>query len=509
MSTTDAQTAPAWAGKVVKESGISLGGALVGTALNYLVLLVVTRMLTPEGLGLFTLGQSVLAIAMIFVLLGTPRGLERFIPYLTAAGRKASVPHLLRSVFTVTAAAAAVVMVLLALGAGWLARDVFKAPGFAPVLRLMLLAVPMLGLIELVSASFVGIKELRYRVYVQQLALPSLKIGLALAALSLGFGIMGWVSAYVVSLFFAAVLAFVFFRGRLLREFRSHRVERSDIKQVMSFCWPLSVNNFVVVFAANVGVLLLGIYRSPAEVGVYRIIIYMALILVLIQTSFAQIYKPLSAGFAATRDRMNSDLLYKRVGKWMLMAGGLAWLIVALLGRDIVGALFPDSYHVGLGALAVLAAGRLAVAACGPQAAALEAFGSTRLSMLNAILMLGLSLALGYVLIPRMGILGAAFSTSIAVFVTAVAGLSEMRALHGLWPFNIQSVRTAGAIVLTAVPFWFAIERLHPLGPWLTALALVLLAGVYLLALRLLGALDETDRAMFVVLRRRVLSFGR
>ncbi|MBD3368623.1 MAG: oligosaccharide flippase family protein [Candidatus Eisenbacteria bacterium] len=509
MSTTDAQTAPAWAGKVVKESGISLGGSLVGTGLNYLVLLVVTRMLTPEGLGLFTLGQSVLAIAMIFVLLGTPRGLERFIPYLTAAGRKASVGHLLRSVFTLTATTAAVVMVVLALAAGWLARDIFEAPGFAPVLRLMLLAIPMLGWVELVSASFVGIKELRYRVYIQQLALPSLKTGLALAALSLGFGVMGWISAYVGSLFFAALLAFVFFRGRLLPEFRSRRTEKADIREVMSFCWPLSVNNFVVVFAVNVGVLLLGVYRSPAEVGVYRIIIYMTLILVLIQTSFAQIYKPLSAGFAATGDRMNSDLLYRRVGKWMLMAGGLAWLIVALLGRDIVGVLFPESYHVGLEALAVLAAGRLAVAACGPQAAALEAFGNTRLSMVNAILMLGVSLGLGYVLIPRMGILGAALSTSIAVLTTAVVGLAEMGALHGLWPFSRQSMRILGAIVLTAAPFWFAVRRLHPLGLGLTALALVLLAGSYLMMLRVLGALDETDRAMFKALRRRALSFGR
>jgi len=506
LSAAETTPAPAWAGKVIKESGIGLSGSLVGTALNYVVLLVITRLLTPEGLGLFTLGQSVLAIAMIFVLLGTPRGLERFIPYLSAGGRSSSVVHLIRSVTLTAGAAAVIVMGALALGAGWLANDVFDAPGFAPVLRVMLLAIPMLAWIELVSSSFVGIKELRYRVYVQQLALPLVKLALALTALSLGLGVMGWVSAYVVSFLVAALLALVFFRARLLPEFRGDERQRSNLKEVLSYCWPLSVNSFVVVFAANIGVLLLGIYRSPAEVGVYRVFVYMVFILILIQSSFAHIYKPISAGFVATEDRENSKLLYQRVGKWMLMAGGVAGLVVLILGRDIVGVLFPTSYQTGAEALAVLALGRLVVAACGPQAAALEAFGRTRLSMVNALLMLGVSLGLGYLLIPSMGIVGAALATSVAGAATALAGLLEMRVLHGLSPFAAPSARTVGAIVATAAPFWFALRALRPLGLGAVALVLVLLVVWYALALRVFRALDETDRALVGALRKRVLS---
>ena len=69
-----------WTSKIVKESGIGLAGSVVGTALNYVVLFTVTRFLGPRDFGVFSLAQSIVAVSLIFVLLGTPRALDRFIP---------------------------------------------------------------------------------------------------------------------------------------------------------------------------------------------------------------------------------------------------------------------------------------------------------------------------------------------------------------------------------------------------------------------------------------------
>jgi len=497
--------APSWAGKVVKESGIGLSGSLIGTALNYLVLLLVTRLLTPEELGLFTLAQSVIAVSLIFVLLGVPKGLERFIPYLIASGERARVMHLLRSVLVVSGAAAVLVLLVLGFGAPWLAGTVFESPELEHVLRLMLFALPLLGWIEIVAASFVGLKELRYRVIIQQLALPVIKMVLAVVALSLGLGLTGWIGAYVISLAVASVMAFFLFRAHFLPKFRVPEQKTSDLKGVLSYCWPLSINNFVVVFSANVSFLLLGFFLTSSDVGVYRIFVYMVLIQSLIQMSFAQIYKPLAAGFVASGAGSDSDLLYKRVAKWMFVGGGVAALVIVLLGQDIIAVLFPESYQVATQALVILALGRLAVAACGPQAPALEAFGNTKLSMLNALLMLSLNLGLGYLLIPSFGIVGAALASSIAVASTAVVGMLEMKLIHGLWPFGPPTLKALGAVLATAVPFWLAMTFLDSPGIWVLIAMVVMIPAALFLGLRMLGALDETDYLVFNAVRHRLL----
>lgn len=493
-----------WAGKVVKESGIGFTGSLVGTALNYVVLVVMTRFLAPEELGLFTLSQSILSIALIVVLLGTPRALDRFIPYYSARQRYDLVRSLIRLVVIMAGVISAAVMLSLVVGAGWLSRAVFKTSALAPVLRLMVLAVPMLAWIEIVAASFTGFKELRYRVYTHQLALPILKLGFALTLFSLGFGLTGWIWAYVFSLVVTGGYALWLFRRHIALKLRGVDRTAVNIKEIISYSWPLSINNFVVVFATNTSALLLGFYRSASDVGIYRVYAYMILILTLSQASFAQIYKPLASGFVSSGNAIDGELLYRRVGKWMLMVGGYAGLVVVFFGRDIIAFLFPEGYQVAATALIILASGRVAVSACGPQGAGLEAFGSTRLSMSNAILMLGLNLGLGHILIPGLGVVGAALSTSLAVSGTAVAGLVAMKLVHGILPFGTGYLRTLMTLAVLALPLWLLTSGPKMLSAPLTVGLILGLGAVYCLALWLFGALDDVDRDVFMMVWRRV-----
>lgn len=503
---SDARPDPAytWAGKVLKESGIGFGGSLLGTALNYVVLIVLTRFLSPDELGLFTLGQSVLAIALIFVLIGTPRALDRFIPYYLAGGRHGVIRSLIRSVIAMSAATSAAVMLVLIGGAGWLSDAVFKTSELTWVLRLMVLAVPMLAWIELVSASFAGFKELRYRVYTHQLSLPILKVGFAVLLLSLGYGLAGWLWAYLASLVVTSAYALWLFRRHIISRLRGSNGETADLRHVLSYSWPLSISNLVVVFAANIGILLLGCFGTTSDVGVYRVYVYMILILVLAQSSFGRIYKPVASGFVSSGNAAEGELLYKRVGKWMLIVGGYGSLVVMLFGRDIVALLFPEGYQTAAGALVVLALGRLMVAVCGPQGVALEAFGSTRLSLVNALLMLGLNLGLGYLLIPSYGITGAALAMALAQAGGAVAGLVGMRVVHGLLPFGRPYLLAVAALAASGLPAWLLVRRLGSLNAALTVGAVVALAAVYGFALWSFRALDEVDYGVLARIRNRM-----
>jgi stage V sporulation protein B len=291
---------PEWAYKVVKESGIGLVGAIAGTALNYVLLMTVTRALAPAEYGTFALAQSVTTVALIAALFGTPRALDRYIPLFVASGDLGRARTLISIVFRMCLVAGAAAAVVLLLGSDLIARLVSNQPGLAPVLRLMALSLPMLVFIELVAYSFIGFKELRYQVYTQQLALPAIRIALVAVVFMLGYRLFGWVAVYLISLAFVSGLALMFFVKHIRPLLRGRTASSVSFSGIVSYSWPLTVNNIVLVFFGQIGVLLLGRFRPLEEVGAFRVYVYLVLIMVMVRASFTRIYKPVAAGMTST-----------------------------------------------------------------------------------------------------------------------------------------------------------------------------------------------------------------
>lgn len=496
-----------WATKVVKESGISVAGSVLGNALNYVLLLVLTRFLAPEQFGMFALAQSAVSVAIIFVLLGTPRALNRFLPYYIAEGAPDKAKAVLTGVIGLTTLLALGMFGLLASLSGWLAVAVFRNPELAPILRRMSLSIPLLAFAEVVTYAFAGLKELRYRVYTHQIAMPALKTGLALLAFSVGGGLIAWVHAYLGALFLVACFAGGLLAKHLVSRFRSVRAARPPVREIVAYSWPLTIQQLVLVLASQASIFLLGRYRPAGEVGVYRVYVYVLLVIVFLSDSFAQIYKPVASEYVAKRDRENTRALYERVGKWRLLGGSIIAIGIMILGGGVVRTFLPRSYDIATGALVILAGARLVVLSLGPQGAALEAFGHTRLCLLNAGLMLAATAGVGLLLVPRYGVYGAAIGAASGSLVAGAAGSIEMLRLHGLHPFRGGYWRVAASAgVAGCVTLAF---RVLGAGDGLLGLAALgaILVGVYLAALRVSGALDAQDDYVLDRLRTR-FGFG-
>ena len=260
----------------------------------------------------------------------------------------------------------------------------------------------------------------------------------------------------------------------------------------------------VLMLSGHVGILLLGAFRPASEAGVFRVYVYLVLLLVLVRTSFVQIYKPVAAGLVSTGDRAGVTELHKRVSKWMLVAASFFGLVVLLMGNDLLGILVPESYRTAVSALLLLAGARTVVAALGPQGMTLEAFGNTRISMFNGLLMLGVNIGLGRMLIPSHGVVGAAAALAVAVTVTAGAELIEVYALHRLHPFSGAYFRSlivalgAGVVVYMLRAVWQT-DGIARVAVLTLGLALLYVAG-----LRFSGSLDRHDYAVLAIIRDRV-----
>jgi len=102
--------------KIIKESGISFSGSITGMLLNYIVLILITRFLSPKEFGIFILAQTIINVSLVFVLFGTPRALDRYIPIFADQDEPGKIKTLIYDVLRITFGIALFFGIILFLG---------------------------------------------------------------------------------------------------------------------------------------------------------------------------------------------------------------------------------------------------------------------------------------------------------------------------------------------------------------------------------------------------------
>lgn len=493
--------------KIVKESGINLAGSAVGNLLEYIWLVILTQILSQDAFGSFTLAQSVINVSLIFVLLGTPRSLDRFIPFFNAAGEPGKTKSLIRFILQFSLTSSLIVGFGLFLGADFLAGNVFRDPVLSQILKVLVWSIPLLAIIMIVGYTFAGYKELRYHVFLKQLLEPTLKILFAVLVGLIGYGIVVWSWFYIGALSITAAAGVWMLATRIFTPLADVDPIRIQIGEILTYSWPMSIASILMIVIGQVDYLILGIYRTPAVVGVYRIYIYFAIILKLILSSVARINKPVISELIPNNAIQEIKNTYRRITKWILMLTQLGFWGIILYGRQIVLLLFGEDYAVFPQALSILALGIFINASFGPEGTTLEAFGNTRLILVNSLVMLVSNVGLGFLLIPEYGIIGAAISTAITYSLGGLMGFIEISMLYGIQPFELQTIQHLGVGAVVGGAFYFLDGLTNPGNPFFLIASLILFCAVYVLGLYLSGSLDELDREMIRKVSTRFFYF--
>lgn len=490
--------------KIAKESSINFSGSLAGNILGYVWLMILTRYLSQEDVGNFTLAQSVANISLIFVLLGLHRSLDRFIPIFKAAGQPGKIKSLLAWIFRFAMVSSLVIGALLFWGADFISDNLFKTPALTDVLRIILLTIPLLAVTNIVIYAFIGYKELRYNVYLKQLLEPALRIVIAAAVAVWGLGILEWTWMYLWSLVISALAGLWLLYRNILHPLQDTPREGIDFKEIISYSWPMSIASILIIFIGQIDYLIIGIYHPSADVGVYRIYIQIAALLKLINGSTARIYKPVISEMIQKGEVDAIQGTYQRVAKWVLAFTSLGFLAIALYGKELTGILFTDAYAAFPVTLTILVFGTLINASFGPEGVSLEAFGNTKLVMVNSLFSLVTNVVLGFLLVPRYGIIGAAISTAVTLSLGGLLGFLEIYWMYKMQPFSVHTLKIV-FLALGVGSLFLGLNSIlgsvHLLG-YLALLAL--LAGVFGVGFVLLKNLDEEDLVMLDQVRRKL-----
>jgi O-antigen/teichoic acid export membrane protein len=270
----------------------------------------------------------------------------------------------------------------------------------------------------------------------------------------------------------------------------------NDVTRLFLGGTPIALRRGIGLVTFRVDMLFLGAMRPSREVGWYAsIYTIMDGVLMLPQAVNGGIGPTLSANFSSGRKDVITRL-YQRGLKYLLIVGVLLAALLGTLAPPIVGIVFGDEYRPAAPALSILS---LSVVFLFVRSLATEVLDNVDLRSASAKVFasgLLLNVALNFILIPRLGIAGAAIST-VTTEALLMAGMVLALERAG-YPADLVRQLRAPLLAILA-----------PLGLllWLGEAPIPALATsvpVYVVGLALFRAWDEKDVDVFRALLGRL-----
>lgn len=424
-------------------------GRLGGRALLLVNQVLLARLLGPAEFGLFALGWTVVQMGGVILPLGLHQGLLRYgsAYWGKADGTFRAVLQQSLGLVVVFAAAAAVALFV---GAPWLASGVFQKPELVEVFRGLAPALALAALLRVAAAGTRVSQRMQFSVLAEDWTPSAAQLLLVILLVALaGRGLAGAVLSANVAFAAGVGLAFLFLWRLFGRELRSAAAEKFSPRELLAFSLPASLAGIFVMLTLRVDRLLVGYFLDASEVAVYQAASQAAMLSAIVLTAFNAIFAPMIAQLYHEGQRERLNELFKVSTKWGLYVALPPFLVLAAAPGEVMEVVFGEAYAAGAVPMLLMAGAQLVNAGTGAVGLLLIMTGHPRRWLALSAASFLTNIVLGLVLIPRVGILGAAMAVAASVTVLFLSGLIQVHRLLRLWPYDYRYVKGLLAALVT------------------------------------------------------------
>ncbi|HJX65687.1 MAG TPA: oligosaccharide flippase family protein [Polyangia bacterium] len=491
--------------------------AAVGVGTNFLAILaglseaafhpLAAHLFGTAFYGIYRWGVSCAEPLLRLSPMGTDKGLLRHIASHRVAGETELEQRSLRTAFWLTLGTSLLLGLLAFLLAGPLAALQGK-PEVATAIRWLAPSLPCSALILVLISATMAAKTMRYNLLVRGIAQP---FSLLLLAGLLGMitpTLGGLCAAHVLAMALTVALAFwsaarVFHAMTLTRALwpaaRTHDPAPSSAPffhgEMVRFSVWIGVSEFLNSILQRTDIILIGLLAGPETLGIYAGAEALSRIASNIRYAFDPVASPVLSEALRLKDMGRLRYNLQLMTRWTTIIT-VPLLLAMMVFRNELLRFFPQAFLAAGPVLVVLLLGHLVNGTLGLTGWVITMGGRSRLILLNNLVSASSNVVLCCLLIPRMGLLGAALSSASSVALLQTIQLVEVALLYRVHPFSrgFFKALAAGAVVLLLAEFALGALDL-PTVARLLLRGFVILAGYGLMLVGLGLAVEERDLA--------------
>lgn len=497
-----AQQTPDDLSTLAKGVGVALVGRVLGRGLHLLGQVAIARLLDPVGYGMYALGWTILRVAGFF----TPLGLDNAVLHFGAKFRRYHVARFKRLIVQgqrVAVLSGFLVGVLFYATAPFLAVDVFRNDELLPIFRGLAAAFPFVSGL-LVSAATTRVSQrLQFSVMAEDIGQPLILLLLLALLVPLGLTLQGVILALVLSFAGAFGLALYFIKRLFADVLSVHQAHDLSTGRLLLFSIPTALSGvfFSLIFWADR--LFMGYFRPLEEVGIYVAASQMALLFAVILSACNAAFAPMIADLYHRNALDRMAVVFRTSTRWGLYISLPLFITIWFYPAEILTAIFGHEYSGGGRALQILTVGQFANIGSGPLGYLLIMTGRQNIWLVVTGLAFLANISLNLLLIPRLGLAGAALATSGAIAALFLVGLFTVHRSLALWPYDRRCLKGLAAAAATIVVLQ-AQQSLHIATPLPCFVLAAVLSFTAFWATVLLLGLDAEDRMLIQMIKRRI-----
>lgn len=384
---------------------------ITGAALSFALSVVLGRLLGASGVGLYFLAFSVVTIAAVVGRVGLDNALLRFSAASASSRDWASLKGLSSKGLRLTLAASTLMALLVYLLAPWISTNLFSDPGLSGPLRLMAFGIVPTAFFTIVAQMLQGLRRTRDGIAVLSVWAPAFCLAGAVALVP-SWGIDGAAAAYAIAAAFGAVVAWWRWKKTtpqivgVAGDFPMAKLLHSSVP----LFW-VALSQLVITLSATV---MLGIWSTSADVGIYGAASRIVVLLGFIALAVTSIASPKFSALHHQGDTRALGTLAKSSTALLILAASPAFAIFFLMPEKVMG-LFGSEFAAGSNVVLILAMGQLVNIITGPAGNLLMMCGHERLVRNTLTASAFICVALNLLLIPPMGVIGAAIANAVTV----------------------------------------------------------------------------------------------
>lgn len=430
---------------------MTLAGSAISALFGFALSVVLARLLGPEGAGVVLQAIAVFMIALSLVRLGLDTTAVWLLPSLVRDERsrvRSALTGMLLPVLVVSAITSAACLLVSAV--------VDVSPGRAAVWDAISVAA-----IFLPAAAFMSVALAATRAFggvlpfnlVSNVALPVLRPLLVAAAVGLGgattMSSLGWAFPWALG----AVAALVVLTRQVHRAVPggagSWWPDRELSRRIVDYSMPRAVAAGLEQTVIWLDVVLVGIIAGSAAAGVYGSAARFVSAGVIVATALRIVVAPRFSALLSQGRTAEVEQLYAVTARWILLFGAPIYLVLAIFGSTVLGWL-GGGFTKGASSVAILSLGSIVVLAAGNVQSLLLMSGRSGWSAVNKVIVVVVNCAGNLVLVPRVGIVGAAATWAFSMALDTALAAYQVRRVTGI-ALHVGPIALTGAAVFGCV----------------------------------------------------------
>ncbi|MFZ5995734.1 MAG: oligosaccharide flippase family protein [Thermodesulfobacteriota bacterium] len=491
---------------LAKGTSLSFLGEIAHTIITYALGIVIAQFLGAGDFGVFSLGITIFNLVVLFSYCGIEDGLMRFIGLYVQNKEIDKAKGIIRFSLLASVGIGILFGSLCFFFAYQGIERFFPEPAIASVLRYLSLAIPISAIIVVPVSSLRGFKIVAPYVFVRKVFLPLISFIFTICALAMGYGLQGLAVTYVIAIGCTAVLS-AFLLISFLSRFNKEKSVTPDLGKYLPFVGSALLVSLFLFLSNWSDFIVLGMLRSSQETGVYFAAKRTGMVLSFLLLSLNVIFAPVASHLYSGSEHTQLSHAYKTTTRWLLTLSLPLFLIMVFFSNEILS-LFGPAFKAGSTCLIILAFANLIHVSIGSSGYLIMMTGNQKWMVFNSILFVIMAFFLTTFLVPKYGMLGAAYANACAMLLANIIVLLEVYFLLRLHPYNIRYFKVLCSGAITAAVTYLLIQCHSPYeGSLILLFVQCVLVFILFFALIILFGLEENEKKILWAIRKKMMLF--